>query len=203
MPPEKAPLGSPARLQAPSQRLAVATTFFRAVDGAWSGWAKGLAFMLPFWRWWKIRRKGGRRRDAKRPEKRGAGGFASGPRFLFGRPRGGPGGRPSAAKRRRPREAAPAFSLSPGNRRRAGGGALGNGERVAVGLRGGRRRFAGPKGPQNQSGGGGQRPPPMLCARCARPPPPWGDGIFHRPNDPSTNPFRPGFQQRNLARRSR
>ena len=35
--PEKAPLGSPARLQAPSQRLAVATTFFRAVDGAWLG----------------------------------------------------------------------------------------------------------------------------------------------------------------------
>ena len=46
--------------------------------------------------------RGGRRRDAKRPEKRGAGGFASGPRFLFGRPGGGPAGRPSAAKRRRP-----------------------------------------------------------------------------------------------------
>ena len=51
--PQKGMLGSPARLQAPSQRLAVATTFFRVVDGAWAGWAKGLAFSLPFWRWFK------------------------------------------------------------------------------------------------------------------------------------------------------
>ena len=135
--------------------------------------------------------EGGRRQDAKRPEKRGAGGFDSGPRFLFGRPRGGPGAAPRPPNAAAPREAAPAFSLSPGNRRRAGGGALGNGERVAVGLRGGRRRFASPKGPQNQSMGGGQRPPPLLCARCARPPPPRDAGIFHRPNAPSTTPFPP------------
>ena len=57
--PEKGTLGSPARLQAPSQRLAVATTFFRVVDGAGLGWTKGRVFSLPFWRWWKTQRRGG------------------------------------------------------------------------------------------------------------------------------------------------
>ena len=149
--------------------------------------------------------KGGRRQDAKRPKKRGARGpLAPGPALFVwqagGRPWGPPLGRqtpPPPARPPRPFRFPRATAVGPA------GGALGNGEGVAVGLRGGRRRFAGPKGPQNQSMGGGQRPPPMLCARCARPPPPWGAGIFHRPNDPSTNPFRPGFQQRNLARRSR
>ena len=46
------------------------------------------------------------------------------------------------------------------------------GRRASLGYAGGRRRFVGLKGPQNQSRGGGQGPPPLLCARCARPPPP-------------------------------
>ena len=46
--PEKGTLGSPARLQAPSQRLAVATTFFRVVDGAGLGWTKGRALRCLF-----------------------------------------------------------------------------------------------------------------------------------------------------------
>ena len=65
-----------------------------------------------------------------------------------------------------------------GNRRMTDGDALARGRRAAEGVRRGRRRFAGPKGPQNQSRGGGQGPPPLLCARWARPPPPLAAGAF-------------------------
>ena len=51
--------------------------------------------------------EGGRRQDAKRPEKRGAGGFASGPRFLFGGEGAALGAAPSPAKRRRPQAVLP------------------------------------------------------------------------------------------------
>ena len=78
---------------------------------------------------------------------------------------------PLAAKRRRPPHVRPFLPALPSNRRMAGGGALAKGRGETLGHAGGRRRFAGPGGPQNQSMGGGQRSPPMLCARCARPPP--------------------------------
>ena len=55
----------------------------------------------------------------------------------------------------------------------------------------GRRRFAGPKGPQNQSMGGGQGPPPMLCARCARPPPRPGRWDFPPAKRSIRHPFSP------------
>ena len=40
----------------------------------------GLAFALPFWRWWRTRRRGGRRLGAKRPERAWPGAFDPGPR---------------------------------------------------------------------------------------------------------------------------
>ena len=108
-------------------------------------------------------------RPPGQPNKRaGPGPLAPGP-ALSGR----------AAPSRRPPWGAPSFLrpwvAPPYDRRRcAGAGEVGG----AVGVREGRRRFAGPKGPQNQSRGRGQRPPPMLCARCARPPPPLGRWLF-------------------------
>ena len=85
-----------------------------------------------------------------------------------------------------------------GWRRRAG-----EGEEGDVGSRRGAAAFCGPRGPAKPKHGRGKRSPPMLCARCARPPPPRAAGIFHRPNDPSANPFRFGFLQTKRARRSR
>ena len=155
---------------------------------------KGLAFALPFWRWWKIRRKGGRRRGAKRPKKRGARGpLASGPALFVwqaeGRPWGPPLGRQTPPP---PRVAAPAFLLPMSNRRWADGGMLTRGRREALGCApAGRRRFEGPKGPQNQSMGGGQGPPPMLCARCARPPPRPGRWDFPPAKRSIRHPFSP------------
>ena len=110
---------------------------------------------------------------------------------------------PLAAKRRRPPHVRPFLPAPPSNRRMAGGGALAKGRGETLGHAGGRRRFGGPGGPQNQSMGGGQRSPPMLCARCARPPPPRAAGIFHRPNDPSANLSHLNFLQTKRAGRSR
>ena len=79
-----------------------------------------------------------------------------------------------------------------GNRRWADGGMLTRGRREALGCApAGRRRFAGPKGPQNQSWGGGQGPPPMLCARCARPPPRPGRWDFPPAKRSIHHPFSP------------
>ena len=60
--------------------------------------------------------------------------------------------------------------------RKKGGAGNAPWRRRKEGRRGGRRRFAGPTGRQNQSRGGGRRPQPLLCARCARPPPRAGLG---------------------------
>ena len=108
-----------------------------------------------------------------------------------------------AAKRRRPPACPPLPSCAPiqspyGWRRRAGEGEGGD-----VGSRRGAAALCGPRGPAKPKHGRGKRSPPMLCARCARPPPPRAAGIFHRPNGPSTNPFRFGFLQTKRARRSR
>ena len=169
MPPEKAPLGSPARLQAPSQRLAVATTFFRVVDGAWSGWAKGWGFCFLFGVGGKSGGRGGGGGTRSVLKARGPGAFGPGPRAFCLAGRGAAlGAAPRPPNAAAPPRGRPVLPAPPGNRRRAGGGALGNGERVAVGLRGGRRRFAGPKGPQNQSGGGG--PCFVRAVRARRPP---------------------------------
>ncbi len=100
---------------------------------------------------------GGRRLDAKRPEKRGAGGFASGPRFLFGRPRGGPQGRPSAAKRRRPPHSPPG--------RTAGAAAFFR---------------AGADGPGHEKQARCRAKPGSGRVGCAHPPPPPHAGVFHQ-----------------------
>ena len=103
---------------------------------------------------------------------------------------------PLAAKRRRPPHVRPFLPVPTSNRRMAGGGALAKGRGEKLGHAGGRRRFAGPGGPQNQSMGGGQRSPPMLCARCARPPPPPGPlgsstgQTIHPPTFPTSTSYK-------------
>ena len=91
---------------------------------------------------------GGRRLDAKRPEKRGAGGFAFGPRFLFGGEGAALGAAPSPAKRRRPQAVLP------------------------VG-RGGRRRFSGRgRRPRPEKQARCRAKPGSGRVGCAHPPPP-------------------------------
>ena len=119
--PEKGTLGSPARLQAPSQRLAVATTFFRVVDGAGLGWTKGLAFCCVFWRWWKTQRLGGAAAGGLRPPARCRASPAAG--MFRGR---GLWPRPLNAAAAPPHDR-PILPALPGNRPRAGGSALARG----------------------------------------------------------------------------
>ena len=86
----------------------VVTTFFWV--GSRRRWIDlRVGQLISFWRWWKTRRTGGRRRGAKRPEKREPEAFASGSRFLFGgRGAEGPPRPPNAAA---PRVSAPGFLL--------------------------------------------------------------------------------------------
>ena len=100
----------------------------------------------------------------------------------------GPPGLPNAAAPRRP---APTFLLPLGNRRRVDGDALAQGCEGPLGYAGGRRRFAGPKGPQNQSRGGGQRPRPCFVRAVRARRPPGNAGIFLRPREPFANLFSP------------
>ena len=118
--PEKGTLGSPARLQAPSQRLAVATTFFRVVDGAGLGWTKGLAFCCVFWRRWKTQRLGGAAAGGLRPPARCRASPAAG--MFWGR-----GLWPRPLNAAAPRMSAPAVLLPMSDHPRAGGGALARG----------------------------------------------------------------------------
>ena len=102
-----------------------------------------------------------------------------------------------------------ASCIPPGNRRWADGGMLTRGRREALGCApAGRRRFAGlgPIGPQARktkawAGAKGPRPCFVRAVRARRPA--RAAGIFHRPSDPSANPFRLGFLQTKRAGRSR
>ena len=130
--------------------------------------------MLPFWRWWNTQR-GGRRQDAKRPEKRGAG-FASSPRFLFGRPRGGPGAAPRPPNAAAPHEAAPAFPFPRATAVGPAEGALTRGLAGVVGLRRGAAAFCGPSGPAKPTQGRGPLAPApcvVRAVRARRPPGRW------------------------------
>ncbi len=71
---------------------------------------------------------------------------------------------------------ASAALLPMSDRRMAGGGALATGRWEPLGHAGGRRRFAGPGGPQNQSMGGAKGPRPCFvrAVRARRPPGPLG-----------------------------
>ena len=94
----------------------------------------GLAFSLPFWRWWKTQRRGaaagGLRPPARCRASPAAGMFWG--RGLWPRPQ-------NAAA---PRMAAPILPAPPGNRSSAGGEALAKGRVGTLGCAGGRRRFA-------------------------------------------------------------
>ena len=135
---------------------------------------KGLAFALPFWRWWKIRRKGGRRQDAKRPKKRGARGpLAPGPLFCLAAP-GRPTGPPRACQTPPPPVTAPSFlrlratAVGPPGPRcpRVGGWRQGRaGGAAAFGGRG----PTGPPACQTKERRPGQRPGPPLFQGASRP----------------------------------
>ena len=165
-------LGSPARLQAPSQRLAVATTFFRAVDGAWSGWAKGLAFPLPFWRWWNTQRGGGGRTRSVL-KSAGPGALGPGPRsFVWqavGRPWGPPLGRqppPPPARPPRPFRFPRATAVGPAEVR------WGTGRGLPLGYAGGDGVLRARRARKTKAGAGAKGPRPCFvrAVRARRPP---------------------------------
>ena len=77
----------------------------------------------------------------------------------------------------------------------AGGGALAKGRRETLGHAGGRRRFAGPGGPQNQSMGGAKGPRPCFvrAVRARRPPGPLGSSTgqtIHPPTFPTSTSYK-------------
>ena len=91
----------------------------------------GLAFSLPFWRWWKTQRRGAAA-DGLRPPARCRASPAAG--MFWGR---GLWPRPQNAAA--PRMAAPILPAPPGNRSSAGGEALAKGRVGTLGCAGGRR----------------------------------------------------------------
>ena len=131
-----------------------------------------LGVLLPFLALVEIvASRGGRRRGAKRPERVGPGAFGPGPPSFVWLAVGGPGGPPHGRQTPPPPVTAPSILRPRATAVRPTDACWPGGSRIPQGCPPGRRRFAGPEGPQNQSRSGGQGPPLLLCARCARPPP--------------------------------
>ena len=131
----------------------------------------GPGFLLPFGVGGKRSGPGGRRLGAKRPERAGPGPFGPGLRSFVWLAEGRPAGPPLGRQTPPPPVTAPSILRPRATAVRPTDACWPGGSRIPQGCPPGRRRFAGPEGPQNQSRSGGQGPPLLLCARCARPPP--------------------------------
>ena len=114
--------------------------------------------------------EGGRRRDAKRPKKRGARGpLAPGPALFVwqagGRPCGPPLGRQTPPP---PRRDAPTFLRARATAVGPTEGALTRGLAGVVGLRRGAAAFCGPSGPAKPTQGRGPKAPAPCVVRAVR-----------------------------------